>query len=229
MPQRLLIGRRTKQSRKRTGRVARQVHIGPHNVTVSRRRLDLERNDINVDHKQSFVQVAIQKPAIISFPTVPRSRFGKMFKIRRKNPIGRRHLRRECRGGRTYGNVGLFSLGMTLPLDCASPSMQPKFHTKCSSIELAITSTSPIMDRIRYPAALAPLQAILRGSSKVPSRVESIGPGRPCPSANPEMTLTTVGAVRTLTGSRDLLASNRRALARAMPAPWEILGARHYT
>ena len=43
------------------------------------------------------------------------------------------------------------------------------------------------------------------------------------------MTLTTVGAVRTLTGSRDLLASNRRALARAMPAPWEILGARHYT
>src|SRR5450631_3738744 len=52
------------------------------------RRLDLEWNDTNVDHKQSFVQVAIQKPAITSLPTVPRSRFGKMFKIRRKNPIG---------------------------------------------------------------------------------------------------------------------------------------------
>src|SRR5258708_7873657 len=39
------------------------------------------------------------------------------------------------------------------------------------------------------------------------------------------MTLTTVGAVRTLTWSRYWLASNRRALARAMPARWGILGA----
>ncbi len=61
MPQRLLIGRGTKQSRNRTGRVAWQVHIGPHNVTVSRCRLDLERNDINVDHQQSFVRAAIRK------------------------------------------------------------------------------------------------------------------------------------------------------------------------
>src|SRR6266446_4973582 len=115
---------------------------------------------------------------------------------------------------------------MTLPPDCASPSISPEFHTKCSSSELAITSTSPATDRMWNAAALPPLQAIFRISSKVPSRVERIGPRGPCPPASSDTTLTSVGALRTYTRSRVVLVSNSRALGGARPAPAVDLCAR---
>jgi hypothetical protein len=50
-------------------------------------------------------------------------------------------------------------LVMILPPDLASPSMYPEFHMKCSSIKLAMTSTSPTMDRIWNAVALPPVHA----------------------------------------------------------------------